>query len=114
LPEIPSPVFCNDTIFLIAEGGIFTSIDPESGEEIKQGRVAEPESYFASPVSAGGRIVLASKSGQLSVIRADAEWELLSTHRIDEEVWSTPAIAGGQVFIRSQQALYCFEGQSED
>ncbi len=114
LPDIPSPVMYNDTIFLIAEGGIFTSVDTESGEQVKQGRVAEPESYYASPVAAGGKILLASKSGQLSVITANPEWELLSTHRIDEEIWSTPAIADGQVFIRSQTALYCFEGDPEE
>ena len=114
LPDIPSPLVCEGTLFLVAEGGIFTSIDTESGEEIKQGRVAEPESYYASPVAAGGRILLASKSGQLSVIEAGGEWEVLSTHRIDEEVWSTPALAEGQVFIRSQQALYCFEGEAEE
>ena len=84
------------------------------GSEDEQGRVAEPESYYASPVAAGGKILLASKSGQLSVITANPEWELLSTHRIDEEIWSTPAIADGQVFIRSQTALYCFEGDPEE
>jgi len=29
-------------------------------------------------------------------------------------VWSTPAIAGERVFVRSQQALYCFSSTQED
>ena len=39
---------------------------------------------------------------------AESEWEVISTTDLDEEVWSTPALAGGLVFVRSNSALYCF------
>jgi len=114
LPDIPSPVVVGDALFLVKEGGLFTSVDLATGETVKQERVAEPDSYYASPVAAGGRILLASQSGQLAIVEAKPEWEVLSVHRIDEEVWSTPALADGQVFVRSQEALYCFEDEAQD
>jgi hypothetical protein len=27
---------------------------------------------------------------------------------LEEEIWSTPALADGRLFIRTQKALYCF------
>ncbi len=109
LPDIPSPVVLDGVVYMIKEGGLFTAVDVASGEKLKDGRVGESDRYYASPVAAGGRILTASVGGQLAVIEAGPEWEVLSVTSLDEEVWSTPAIAGTQVFVRSQTAIYCFE-----
>jgi len=110
LPDCPTPLYFDDTLYMIKEGGLLTSIDPATGEVKKQDRVGEPDPYFASPVGAAGRIVTASASGQLAVIQTGPEWEVLSVTRLeDAEIWSTPAIADGQVFVRTQAALWCFE-----
>ncbi len=109
LPDCPSPIFMNDTLFLIKDGGLFTSIDPETGKVAKQGRVGEPDTYYASPVGAGGRIVTASASGQLVVVDAQREWNVVSVASLGETIWATPAIADGQVFVRTDDALWCFE-----
>jgi len=108
LPDAPSPIVVGDTLYMIKEGGVFSAIDAETGEMLKQGRVGDPDQYFASPVCARGKIVTTSLSGQLAVVDAQREWEVESVANLDEQVWSTPAIAGDQVFVRSQEALYCF------
>ena len=108
LPDASSPLVVDGTLYLIKESGIMSSIDAATGETIKQGRVAEPDQYFASPVAAGDKIVTASLTGQLAIVNAAAEWEVEAVANIGEQVWSTPAIADGQVFVRSQAALYCF------
>ena len=109
LPDIPSPIVVDGVIYLVKEGGILTSIDAATGEVVKQARIGEPDRYYASPVAAAGRIVTASHGGQLTVVQAGREWEVVSSEDLQEEVWSTPAIAGDQVFIRTQFALYCFK-----
>ena len=109
LPDCPSPLVMDDLLYLIKEGGLLTAVDTETGEVAKQGRVGESDQYFASPVGAGGRIVTASLGGKLAVLRAGRDWEVLSVVDLGEELWSTPAIAGGQVFVRTQEALWCFE-----
>lgn len=47
-------------------------------------------------------------SGELTVTSTGKEWEVLSQTDLGEETWSTPALANGQVLIRTQNALYCF------
>ena len=107
LPDAPTPLVVDGTLFMIKDG-LLTALDTKSGEIVKQGRVGKSDQYYASPVSADGKIIIASLSGQLSVISAQAEWEVLSSHDLEEETWSTPAIADDLVFIRTQEALYCF------
>jgi hypothetical protein len=42
------------------------------------------------------------------VLKADAQWEILSTSDLGEEVWATPAIAGNNLYVRTRSALYSF------
>lgn len=110
LPDASSPLVADGLVYLVKSGGIFTALDAESGEVVKRERLGESDQYWASPVCADGKIVTASLGGQLCVLRAGAEWEVLSTTGVEGQVWSTPAIAGDRVLVRSQTALYCFQG----
>lgn len=113
LPDCSSPLAYDGLVYMIKEGGLFTAMDAETGEVVKQGRVGDPDQYFASPVAAGGRIITASQSGQLAIVGSGPEWDVVSVHDIGEEVWATPAIAGDHVIVRSQDALYCFQNLAE-
>jgi hypothetical protein len=42
------------------------------------------------------------------VLKADAQWEIIATNDLGEEIWATPAIAGSNLFIRTRGALYAF------
>jgi len=108
-PSIPAPLIYRGVMYLMKEGGIVSSLDPASGQVLKQGRTPEAlEDYYASPVAADGKIFLVSASGKVTVLKADAQWEILAMNDLDEEVWATPAIAGGNLYIRTRNALYSF------
>ena len=108
LPDIPAPLVLDGTIYMVKRGGIFTALEASTGKVLQRGRVGESDAYYASPVAAGKRILLSSQSGQLLILDADQGWEEISAGSVDEEVWSTPAVAGQHVVVRSQSALYCF------
>ena len=55
-----------------------------------------------------GKVYIVSQSGVVAVLDATKDQELLSTGELDDEVYATPAIAGGRIFIRTRGALYCF------
>jgi outer membrane protein assembly factor BamB len=111
-PSIPAPLIYRGVMYLMKEGGIVSSLDPSSGELLKQGRTPEAlEEYYASPVAADGKIFVISASGKVTVLKAGAQWEILGTSDLGEEVWATPAIAGGNLYIRTRNALYSFGGK---
>ena len=108
-PGIPAPLIYRGVMYLMKEGGIFSSVNPATGEILKQGRTPNAlEPYYASPVAADGKVFVASASGKVTVLKADAQWEILATNDLDDEVWATPAIAGGNLYIRTRNALYSF------
>lgn len=109
LPNVPSPLLYQNVLYLMKEGGILTALDPETGAVLKQGRLSGAlDFYYSSPVGADGKIYTSSQSGQVSVIRAGPEWELLTVNQMDDEVFATPAPVDGRLYLRTKSALYCF------
>jgi outer membrane protein assembly factor BamB len=108
-PSIPAPLIYQGVMYLMKEGGIVSSLDPASGQVLKQGRTPDAlEEYYASPVAADGKVFVVSASGKVTVLKAGQQWEVLAMNDLDEEVWATPAIAGGNLYIRTRNALYSF------
>jgi hypothetical protein len=108
-PNIPAPLVYQGVMYLMKEGGILSTVNPASGEVLKQGRTPDAlEDYYASPVAADGKVFLVSASGKVTVVKAGAQWEILATNDLGEEVWATPAIAGNNIFLRTRNALYSF------
>jgi outer membrane protein assembly factor BamB len=108
-PSIPAPLIYRGVMYLMKEGGIVSSLDPASGQILKQGRTPNAlEEYYASPVAADGKIFVVSASGKVTILKADAQWEILATTDLDDEVWATPAIAGNNLYIRTRNSLYSF------
>jgi hypothetical protein len=59
-------------------------------------------------VAGDGKIYFVNKDGKVTVVRAGADWQVLSTGDLDEQVIATPAISGGRVYMRTETKLYCF------
>jgi outer membrane protein assembly factor BamB len=108
VPQIPSLVLVDGTLFFINDGGILVSVDPATGEILKRGRLTHGGSFYASPVAAGDKILLIDTRGTMSVVRAKAEWEIIATNQLGESCHATPAVADGCVYIRGESSLFCF------
>jgi outer membrane protein assembly factor BamB len=109
VPQVPSTLLYKGVLYMVNDSGILLSFDPASGEVLKQGRLKGAiDKYFASPVAADGKVFLISQAGNVSVVRADPQWEILAVNDMDDEVYATPAIAGGRIYVRTVSALYCF------
>jgi len=114
LPNVPTPIVYRDTLFVLKEGGILSSLDPRTGNARKRGRLdAAPGEYYASPIAGGGRLYLANLEGKVVVVKATPEWEVESVGSLDEPVFSTPAIAEDRIYIRTPSTLYCFARKNE-
>jgi outer membrane protein assembly factor BamB len=109
VPFVPAPVLAGGTLFMVKDGGIVTSLDPETGALIKQGRAgAALGTYYSSPVTADGKMFLLNEEGKLAVLSAQGEWQVLAVNDLGEEAYATPAIAGNRLYVRTRGSLYCF------
>lgn len=112
LPNVPSPLLYEDTLYLIKDAGILTALDKHTGKVTKQGRIREAmERYFASPIAADGKVFLSSEAGKITVLKPGPQWEIERVNEMDDEVWATPVVIDGRLFVRTRTALYCFDEQ---
>ncbi len=63
-------------------------------------------------VAADGRLNVVNQAGDTLVFQAGPKYELLATNRLRERTQSSPAIAGGAIFIRTHRHLWCIGGGS--
>jgi outer membrane protein assembly factor BamB len=109
VPQLPSVVVYRDVVYMLNDKGVLTTLDAATGQMLHQDRVRGlSDNYYASPVAGDGKIFLASHNGVVAVLRAGGQQELLAANPLDEEIFATPAIAGGRLYVRTVSALYCF------
>jgi len=109
VPQVPSTLLYHGVLYMINDSGILLSFDPANGNVLKQGRLhGAIDKYFSSPVAADDKVFLIGQGGQVSVVKASGEWEVLAVNELDDECYATPAIADGRLYIRTRSALYAF------
>ena len=114
VPEVPSPVVYDGVFYTVKDGGILSSLDARTGEELKLARVTGAiDKYYASPVAADGKIYLLSETGKLAVLSHGGGWEVLRVNEMGEPCYATPAIADGRLYVRTETRLYAFGNHTE-
>ena len=98
-PYISSLVYYDGLLYMAGDVGVITCVDAKTGAQVWRQRLGGI--YTASPVAGDGKIYLASESGETLVLRAGRTPEVLARNRIDGRVLASPAIAGGRIFIRT-------------
>jgi outer membrane protein assembly factor BamB len=115
VPQVPSTLLYQGVLYMINDSGILISFDPATGNVIKQGRLhGAIDKYFSSPVAADDKVYLIGQGGQVSVLKAAGDWQVLAVNELDDECYATPAIADGHIYIRTRSALYSFGKSAAD
>ena len=109
-PYMSSPLVYQGYLYVVSTNGVLTAFDARTGERAYKTRIAQRGgAYTASPIAADGRIYLTSEDGDIFVIRAGPEYELLTTNPMDEVCLATPAISEGQFIVRTTRRLVALQ-----
>ncbi|HEV8541092.1 MAG TPA: PQQ-binding-like beta-propeller repeat protein [Verrucomicrobiae bacterium] len=111
-PYVPTGVAYGDLIWLWGDGGMVTCIQGKTAEIHYQERVGG--NFFGSPVWVDGRLFGVSASGELIVLEASNKFNLLHRYKLNELCHTTPAIALGRMFIRTENHLWSFGGAAKE
>lgn len=106
---IPSALLYKGVVYVVKNGGVLMAFDADTGRELKTGRLAGAISgYSSSPVAADGKIYICSEDGHVVVLRPGKDWEVEKVNDLGEGIFATPALSGGHIYLRTEQALYRF------
>lgn len=109
IPQLPSPLVYRGILYMVNDSGVLSTLDAAAGKLLKQARLPGGSArFFASPVASDSKIFFASQSGKLIVLAAGPDQQPLSTAQLDGEIFATPAVCGGRLFVRTTTMLYCF------
>jgi outer membrane protein assembly factor BamB len=108
-PYVPSPLLYGDKLYVCSSNkGIISCYQAKTGKPnfVKQ-KLDEIRGIYASPVAAAGRVYFAGRNGTCYVIKCSDKFEVLAVNKLDEKFNASPAIVGGELFLKGEKYLYC-------
>jgi outer membrane protein assembly factor BamB len=102
---VPSPISDGTYFYVVTDDGKCSCLDARTGKRLWFERLGRHHS--ASPVSAGGYLYWPDDDGRTFVLRAGPKFQVVARNDLEEECRASPAVAHGEIFIRTLGHLYC-------
>jgi outer membrane protein assembly factor BamB len=107
-PSTASPLLYEGHLYIVEDrGGLLSCYDARTGKQLYKERLQGARGMTSSPWACDGKVFCLDDSGTTHVVQAGPEFKLLSQNTIEEMFWSSPAVAGGALFLRGVDYLYC-------
>jgi len=108
VPEVPSPLYYDGRVYMVKNGGVVSCMDAESGKLLYRERLGAFGPYYSSPITAHGRIYIASGKGTVTVFAAGDILKVLARNNLKEQVFATPAVVDNKLYVRTVRHMYAF------
>src|SRR5262249_47298626 len=102
---VPSPVIHGDQLYVVTDEGWLNCVDARTGQRLWREPLGRKHS--ASPVSAGGYLYFVDDDGDTWVVKPDNRLNVVRRNKLGEDCYASPAIARGELLIRTAHHLYC-------
>jgi outer membrane protein assembly factor BamB len=108
-PYSSSPVLHDNKLYFVTDTGMLSCLNAATGDAYyRQQRLPKPYNFKSSPVGANGKLYLATEDGDVVVVKMGETYEVLATNTLADQMFiATPAIAGGSIYLRGQNTLFC-------
>jgi outer membrane protein assembly factor BamB len=90
-------------LYMASDTGVITCVDTANGQKLWQERTGGI--FSASPVGGDGKIYFASETEEVFVYATGREPKQLARNPIAGRVVASPAIAGGRLYLRTDDRL---------
>jgi len=106
--DVPTPICDGTNFYMVDDKGFVICLDAKTGTVIWGPERTEKGTVSASPVLADNKIYITNEKGTTTVLAAGPKFKHIATNELDGSyTLSSPAIAGGKLYIRTASHLYC-------
>jgi len=108
--NVTTPLLHEGYLYWSHDRGLALCLRASDGAEMFRERIPTRGRVYASIVSDGQKLFLTTRDTGVVVLAAQPEYRELAVNRLgssDENFNATPAIASGNLLLRSDKALYC-------
>jgi outer membrane protein assembly factor BamB len=97
---VPSMLVRDGYIYSVLDAGVAVCWKADSGKEVWKNRLGG--TFSASPILVGDQVVATNEAGRTFIFRAAPDaFQLLAENQLGDEVFASPAICGGNIFMRA-------------
>ena len=107
-PFVPTPLVHQGMLFSVSDEGVAMSIDLASGKLHWKQRLQNK--FYSSPICINGKLYIAATDGEVLVLEAADQFQVLARNRLADGMQATPAVAGNRMFLRTYTSLICIAG----
>ncbi len=107
---IPTNLVYGDYLYNLRMNGNLSCFNALTGELIYKERIPEAMGITASGVASNGKLYYSLEQGDVVVVKAGPEFELLSRNPMDDLIMASPAISEDMLFFRTQHYLVAVGG----
>ncbi len=108
VPGVPSPLYYNGRLYTFKNGGFVFCRVAKTGALVYSGPLGAAGYYYSSPVAADQKVYIASEEGVVVVLDAGEKLNILARNKLDGAILATPALADGNIYVRTEKHLYAF------
>lgn len=102
---VPSPIALGHYFYVVSDLGYLSCFEATTGK--RQYMELLGNHHSASPVSANGLLYFCADEGITFVVKAGPKFDLVASNDLGENIYASPAISQGQIFLRAARHLYC-------
>ncbi|MCK4880536.1 MAG: PQQ-binding-like beta-propeller repeat protein [Bacteroidales bacterium] len=102
---MPTNLVYGNYLYNLRMNGNLTCFDARTGEVIYKERIPDAMGITASGVASNGKLYYSLEQGDVVVVKAGREFELLSRNPMDDLIMASPAISEDMLFFRTQHYL---------
>lgn len=111
-PDSSSPVIVDNLVYMVADNGIATCVDANTGNVKWKKRLSNGGGpYHASLVAGANRVYFLNTDGRCTVIEHGEEGKILATNSLQGSFYATPALSNGLIYLRAYERLYAINGK---
>lgn len=99
VPYVPIPLALGELLFTFHDRGDISCLRSATGEKLWREKPAGR--FYGSPVCVDGKLYCITTAGEVVVIKAAPTYELLAVNPLGEKSHATPAVAGGNMYLRT-------------
>jgi outer membrane protein assembly factor BamB len=107
-PYVPTMVAKDDLVFLWSDKGVVSCVKASTGEVLWKQRV--DGNFSGSPIRVRDRLYAIAEDGEVVVLAASEQYELLARNALGEDSRSTPAVADNRLYLRTYSHLISIAG----
>ena len=102
--QMLSPVIKDRLIYTVTTINNMMCIDAATGKEMWSRHMTSH--YNSSPLFIKGNIWFFSTKGEVLVLKAGRQYEVVSNNKMDSGIWATPAVLRNSMIMRTENYLY--------